>query len=36
LEVEMDQTNAFLGKGWSFPPEFDRGTKQGNKKREYA
>ncbi|HPF52252.1 MAG TPA: GPW/gp25 family protein [Draconibacterium sp.] len=23
----MDQINAFLGKGWSFPPEFDRGTK---------
>lgn len=23
----MDQTNAFLGKGWSFPPEFDRGIK---------
>jgi len=23
----MDQTNAFLGRGWGFPPEFDRGTK---------
>lgn len=23
----MDQANAFLGKGWSFPPEFNRGTK---------
>ena len=24
----MDQTNAFLGRGWGFPPEFDRGTKR--------
>ena len=23
----MEQTNSFLGRGWTFPPEFSRGTK---------
>ncbi|WP_167619852.1 GPW/gp25 family protein [Maribellus sediminis] len=26
----MSEYNSFLGRGWSFPPEFDKGTKSVN------